>query len=318
MDSDASDRRRSDRPDVAVVGSANLDVVLRVGTLPTPGQTVLAVGSALGPGGKGVNQAVAAARLGTRVSLVAAMGGDSARVALLRELEAAGVDTTSVRTSPSRTGSAYVIVDDAGENQIVVDAGANADLRDLQLHELELLAASRVVLCQLEVPIDTVVAAVEHGRASGAITIVNAAPAARLPDALTSALDVLVVNATEAREVGDRATTVEEALTALVARVPTVIVTLGAGGAVVATRAAGIVEVPAVAARSVLDTTGAGDTFCGALAAAIARGQQSVEATRWGCVAASLSVERAGAASSAPTAVQIEERLAELGGELCG
>lgn len=299
---------RAHAVDVVVVGSANVDVVLRVGALPAAGETVLARDRTLGAGGKGANQAVAAARAGARVTLISALGDDPPSAILMSALTGAGVDVSVIRRSDVRTGSAYVVVDDVGENQIVVDPGANAMLDGLLPAERDLLRSTRVVLAQLEVPLPTVTAAVREARDAGALTVVNAAPATDLPNALTDALDVLVVNDAEARAVAGRKT-VDEAVEALRQRVPTVLVTRGAEGVVVATATGSVDLVPAVPARRVVDTTGAGDTFCGAFAAAAARGLPVLGAARWACAAASLSVERHGAAASAPTAVEVEERL---------
>lgn len=311
----------STRPaDVAVVGSANLDVVLRVAALPAPGETALASDRSLGPGGKGANQAAAAARLGAQVRFLAAMGVDPGRELLLSALDAAGVDTAGVRASATPTGTAYVIVDDDGENQIVVEAGANSDLRDLNDAELSLVSAARVVLAQLEVPVMTVTAALRRGREVGAMTILNAAPAMALPRSLTEIVDVLVVNEAEARAVAGGPASLPDALTTLTSQVQTVVVTLGAEGALIASAGGDVTRVPAVPARRVVDTTGAGDAFCGAFAAAAARGLDPVAATRWATIAASLSVERPGAGSSA-TAAEVHQRQAELeprDGEPCG
>jgi ribokinase len=293
--------------DVVVVGSANLDVVLSVRDHPRPGETVLARSRSTGPGGKGVNQAVAAAVSGAGTALVAAVGEDDAGALLRRELEAAGV-RTALRRSARSTGTAHVVVDEQGENAIVVDQGANADLVDLDVAQRSLLAGASVVLCSLEVPVATVVAALE---VAGGLRVLNAAPALPLPEALTGRLDVLVVNQHEALSVLDRAPpTLDDAVAALLERVPEVVVTLGPDGALVARRGAGTTHVPPVPARTVVDTTGAGDVFCGAYAASRAGGQDGLSAARLGCAAASLSVERRGAARAAPTLEQARHRLA--------
>ena len=276
------------RTDVLVLGSANLDVVLRVAALPRPGETVLALGRETGPGGKGANQAVAAARSGARTAFLGAVGDDAGGAVVRASLSAAGVDLSALRVAPSATGSAYVMVDERGENAIVVEPGANAGLVDLDEAELTVIAGGTVLLCQLEVPLATVTAAVRHARSAGVRTVLNAAPACALPDELLAALDVLVVNEQEAAVVaqGDPA---------LELRVPEVVVTLGAEGALVRVRGQALARVPGVPARTVVDTTGAGDVFCGALVAAQARGVPLLEAVAHGCAAASLSVERPGA-----------------------
>ena len=292
--------------DVVVVGSANLDVVLEVHAIPRPGETVLARGRATGPGGKGTNQAVAAARCGAHTVLVGAVGDDAAGALLRREMDAAGV-RQALRRSGRPTGTAYVTVDEHGENAIVVDAGANADLVDLDDGQRSAVGAARVLLCQLEVPLGAVTAAAAAARG---LRVLNAAPAQALPAGLTDRLDVLVVNRHEALAVlGGAATTVQDAVGLLLDRVPEVVVTLGAEGALVARRGGGAIEVPAVAARAVVDTTGAGDVFCGAYAASRAAGADSTAAAELGCAAASLSVERPVAAGAAPTLDDIRARL---------
>jgi ribokinase len=296
--------------DVAVLGSANLDVVLAVRDLPRPGETVLARGRATGPGGKGANQAVAAARCGARTAFVGAVGDDDAGALLRRGLDDAGVRQA---LTPSRrpTGTAYVVVDHRGENAIVVDPGANADLVALDDGQRRVLRDARVLLCQLEVPLGTVATALG---VAGGLRVLNAAPAQRLPDEVTDRVDVLVVNEHEALAGLDpAATTLERAVGRLLERVPEVVVTLGADGALVAQRGAAPTRVPAVPARTVVDTTGAGDVFCGAYAASRAAGADTTRAAALACAAASLSVERPGAARAAPTLAQVHERLATAG-----
>jgi ribokinase len=290
--------------DVLVVGSANLDVVLDVEALPGPGSTVLAVGRRQGPGGKGANQAVAAARQGATTALLAALGDDTGRDLLVRELTSAGVLTDLLRTSSEATGTAFVLVDAHGENSIVVDPGANAALDDLTPGELEAVAGAAVVLCQLEVPLRTVTAA---ARAARGLVVLNAAPSQPLPAELTASVGVLVVNEHEIRELAGEAD-VQQAVAVVLELVPEVVVTLGAEGALVAGRDEPWVPVPGEPARQVVDTTGAGDTFCGAYAAARARGGDRVAAVTWAVRAAALSVERPGAAASAPTRAEVLRR----------
>ena len=299
--------------DVVVVGSANVDLVLAVRTIPRPGETVLAGGCVTGPGGKGANQAVAAARSGASTAFVGAVGDDHEGTLVRGELGAAQVRLGGLRTSSAPTGRAYVMVDPAGENAIVVDPGANADV-DLDDGQCGLVADALVVLCQLEIPLATVTAAVTAARG---LRMLNAAPAQPLPDALCERLDVLVVNQQEALVVagGDSPlpVSVAAAVAELLERVPEVIVTLGADGVLVGRRGMDLVHLPAVPARAVVDTTGAGDTFCGAYAAARAAGVDALAAVDLAGAAASLSVEQAGAARSAPTLAQVRARLADIG-----
>ncbi len=301
------DSQAGDGPDVVVLGSANLDVVLHVRDLPRPGETVLAVDRATGPGGKGANQAVAAGRCRARTVFVGAVGQDDAGALLRRELDAAEV-RQALTAAARPTGTAYVVVDDRGENAIVVDPGANADLVELDDEQRALLAGTRVLLCSLEVPLATVSAA---AGLTGGLRVLNAAPAQRLPVELTDRLDVLVVNELEALAVLDvGGTSLQEAVELLLERVPEVVVTLGADGALVARRGAEPTRVPAVPARTVVDTTGAGDVFCGAYAASRAAGADGARAAAFACAAASLAVERPGAARAAPTLAEVHDRLA--------
>lgn len=289
-----------------VVGSVNLDLVRRVARLPAPGETLLASASSRGLGGKGANQAVAAARSGAPTTLLAAVGEDTEGRLLCDELAAAGVDVGLVRSAPRPTGTAVVVVDSAGENAIVVDPGANQLMSGLRPEELRCLATAAVVVAQLEVPLDTVEVALQHARRNGALTVLNAAPAAPLPPSLLAAVDVLLVNETEAEELSDGRDP-EQAAVHLAAQVPAVIVTLGAAGALVAEGGA-LTTVPGIDARQVVDTTGAGDAFCGAFAAARAAGLDTVAAVRRACVAGAMAVEVAGAASSSPTLDQLVAR----------
>jgi ribokinase len=290
--------------DVVVVGSANLDVVIEVADLPRPGQTCLALGRREGPGGKGLNQAIAAARAGATAALLAAAGRDPAREVLLAELDAAAVDTTWMRSSDTPTGTALVFVDSSGENTIVVDPGANAGLADLSRDELSLVEQAAVVLCQLESPTRTVATAL--GAAQG-LAVLNAAPASVLSEDLLRRVDVLVVNQHEALQAAG-APHLDAAMAALLRLVPEVVVTLGPDGALVGARDRPPRRVPGQQARAVVDTTGAGDTFCGAFAAARARGADSAAATWSAVCAATLSVERPGAARSVPTRDEVLAR----------
>ena len=300
--------RETGAAEVVVLGSANLDVSLRVAQLPRPGETVLAAERRTGAGGKGANQAVAAARSGARTAFLGAVGDDEGAELVRAALVGAGVDVSALRTAPSPTGTAYVLVDAAGENAIVVHPGANAGLLGLDAAQRALVDGGCVLLCQLEVPLPTVTAAVRHARDAGVRTVLNAAPAQLLPEDLVRALDVLVVNEQEALAVSGGAGPLEAAVGALLRRVPEVVVTLGARGALVGVRGDGLTRVPGVPARAVVDTTGAGDVFCGALVAAQARGLPLPAAVSYACAAASLSVEQAGASASAPTRGQAERR----------
>jgi ribokinase len=287
--------------DVVVVGSANVDLVLPVGRIPRPGETVLASGLSRGPGGKGANQAVAASRAGAATAFVASLGDDEAGQLLREALE--GVDLRLVSTTSTPTGTAIITVDSDGENAITVAPSANAEL-SLDERSTEAIRAATIVLAQLEIPFETVRAAARESR----YFVLNAAPAAELDDELLTHVDLLVVNEHEAAVISGAA---EDPGPALLKRVPAVVITLGAEGALVLTRDTEPLRVPGVPVE-VVDTTAAGDTFCGVLAATLATGAELPAAVRRATVAASLSVQTAGAIASVPMAAVIEARAAEV------
>jgi ribokinase len=294
--------------DVCVVGSVNRDLLFPVARLPRPGQTVVADDMVTLLGGKGANQAVAAARLGRSVALLARVG-EADGAPLLELLAAAGVDTAACLPTPDApSGHAALIVAHDAENVIVVSPGANARLTPADVRRSgALLAAARICLVQQEIPAATVAAAVEA--ATGTV-ILNPAPHRPLPAALLAKVDVLVPNAGELADLLGAAEpeTPEQAIRLLRdAPLPcAAVVTLGAQGAVVAAGEFTHVAAPAVAA---VDTVGAGDTFCGALADALARGVELVAAARWAVHAASLAVTKPGAQAGMPTVAEVAELL---------
>lgn len=296
---------------VVVVGSANADLVLRLADLPRPGETRLATDTSRLPGGKGANQAVAAARSGASTTLIAAIGDDADGRLVRDALVAAGVDVRLMRTSTAPTGLAVVLLDERGQNSIVVASGANATIERLLPQERDVIRQSALLLCQLEVPLPVVIEAAHVARAAGRTVVVNAAPSRPLPDALVESVDVLVVNEHEAREVAGTPD-LDGAVDALLTRVPAVIVTLGAAGARVAERGDSHRLLPAPAVRAV-DTTGAGDTFSGVFAAGLAGGGSMTGAAERAIAAASLSVQRLGAIPSIPDAEEIAAALTKAG-----
>lgn len=295
--------------DVVVVGSANVDLSIPVDALPGPGETVLGGAVLRGGGGKGANQAVAAARLGARVALVGRVGDDDDGRWLRTGIDADGVDTTALIPTPSAgTGLAVITVDSAGENSIVVSPGANGavSVDDLDA-AAELLSAADVVLAQLEIPIDVVAAL--RPRCRGRL-ILNPAPARGGADALDLGdFDVVVPNRSELAVLAGATETVHLSVVADQARsldTPVVVVTLGAQGAMVVANEAvpgmaepGVVTVPAMSVGAV-DTTAAGDSFCGALAVALVEGADLVEATAWAVRVAGVTVTARGARDSLP------------------
>jgi len=277
---------------VCVVGSANLDTLLAVDALPRPGETVLASTLTIHPGGKGANQAVAAARAGADVSFVGAVGDDGAGGRLRRHLEVNGVGTGALITVPGPSGTAVITVDPAGQNTIVVVPGANAALTaDADLH---LIAGSQVLLLQLEIPIATATAAARLARRSGGTVIANISPIGGDLSELAGLIDVAVVNETESAQFHHP--------------VPHRVVTLGARGARY-TGADGTVHVPATVVDAV-DTSGAGDVFAGVLAAEWPRG--IAHALRSACAAGALATLTPGAGDCAPSAEAIRAALARL------
>jgi ribokinase len=295
-------------PEVVVVGSANVDLVLPVQRIPRPGETVLAGVMTRGPGGKGANQAVASARAGARTAMVAALGADDGGALLRDALGGSGVDLTLVSSSDAPTGTAIITVEESGENSIVVAPGANGEL-SLSDQAAAVVGAAKIVLSQLEIPFATV----QRAAAASSYFILNAAPAAELPDELLAEVDLLVVNETEAEAIAgsDRS--------ALLKKVPAAVVTLGGAGAVILTRGDDEIAVPGVPVE-VVDTTAAGDTFCGVLAAALSAvsatdsitASDLTNAVRRANVAASLSVQAAGAIPSVPHGDAIDARYAEV------
>jgi ribokinase len=294
---------------VVVVGSYNRDTVLRVARFPRPGETLAALGMERFHGGKGSNQAVAAARSGASVVLVAAIGDDAAGDAAEALWRAEGIDAGAVARLPDApTGEALILVDAAGENEIVIVAGANAALDPGRAAAAA--AGASIVLAQLETPDGATAAAFDAGRMAGALTILNAAPAGAMPGALLDLTDILVVNETEAALLAGQSGAPMELAAALApGHRRGVILTAGAAGAYWAQQGAGVAHTPAPAV-ALVDSTGAGDAFLGALAAALAAGRSEAEALARGVMAGALACRRAGAVPSLPRLAEIEAALA--------
>ncbi|HEX6351684.1 ribokinase [Actinophytocola sp.] len=289
---------------ITVVGSCNVDFIVPVATLPGPGETVLGRDHLRAPGGKGANQAVAAARLGSAVTFVGCVGEDELATTIRDALTGAGVDLAGLSTvADVPSGIALITVADGGENTIAVSPGANAHLSPSHV-DTSLLAASDVLLVQLEIPLETVTAAVEVARGK---VLLNPAPARSLPASLLAAVDVLIPNRSELAVLAgaEEPTTIDDAaaLAKSLSGPSAVVVTLGADGALVV--AAGQTEhVPAVQVDAV-DATGAGDAFCGALADGLARGSSLVEAAEWAVRVAGISTTQRGAQTGMPLREQV-------------
>ncbi|MGW5558170.1 ribokinase [Micromonospora sp. NPDC003944] len=291
---------------VAVVGSSNLDLVVSASRLPRPGETVLGGTFRTVPGGKGANQAVAAARAGATCDFVGAVGDDEFGARMRASLADAGVDVRGLRTVAGPSGVALIAVDRDAENFIVVAPGANGTLTELDADDRATIAAADVLLLQLEVPLAAVTQAADWARADGTTVVLNAAPAAALPGALLDLVDVLVVNEHEAAVVAEVTSDDPQVLLdALLKLVPRVVLTLGARGAAYADRHGLRLAVPAPQIDAV-DTTAAGDAFTGALAVGWAeRGgainKDTVTASlRWACAAGAACAQRPGASTALP------------------
>jgi ribokinase len=291
---------------VIVFGSANLDLVARVARLPRPGETLTGLDFAMRPGGKGANQALAARRSGADVMFVGAVGDDAFAAVTLAGLAASNVDLAGVRRVPAPTGVALIHVEASGENCITVVPGANAHADPTAIPESSLGAATTLVL-QLEVPLPAVAAAAKHAHARGARVVLNAAPAQALAEGLLAAVDVLVVNEHEASTVaaGLALPPAPEAFAECFHRRfrSAVVITLGARGVVAV--AAGVRYAAPAPAVTVVDSTGAGDAFTGALAAALDRGAEWPRALAEGLAAGSLACTAAGAQDALPMAAAI-------------
>ena len=298
---------------VVVVGSLNMDLVVRARHLPVPGETLSGSGFSTAAGGKGANQAVAAARLGARTAMIGCVGGDAFGEQLRAGLEADGVDCRGLRTVPGvSSGVALIVVDDDGRNGIVVVPGANGQLAPADVEARSgAFAAAAVVALQLEVPLGTVEHAARRARQLGKTVVLNPAPAppGPLPAALYACADFLVPNEIEAAALAGSPVTSPESAAAAGRRLreagaATVLVTLGAQG-VVAVGPRGSEHFPAPRVEAVVDTTAAGDTFIGGLCAALVAGRALPEAVGFAQAAAALSVTRRGAQPSIPFAREV-------------
>lgn len=299
---------------IVVVGSANLDLVVDVPRVPVAGETVLGGDLRRIPGGKGANQAVAASRLSHDVALIGRVGDDDAGRLLRSELSRSGVDTSRLASTEGvPSGVALIAVDSGGDNAIVVSPGANGCVgtADIEAARNQLITADCVLL-QLEIPVEAVSAA---AATAGRTVILNPAPApdTTLPEDLLGRVDVLVPNQTELARIAGHTGPVDSDSAVDLARalpVPAVVVTLGAEGALVVD--GDVTHVPAPGVVPV-DTTAAGDAFCGALATGLVDGMSLAEAARWAVRVGTATTLRPGAQPSLPTAAEVESRLAEAG-----
>ncbi|WP_041832815.1 ribokinase [Actinoplanes sp. N902-109] len=289
-------------PKIVVAGSANMDLVGLAERLPQPGETVLGDDFMMTPGGKGANQAIAAARAGGECTFLGAIGSDAFGVTIKARLNASGVDTAHVRTSYGSSGVAVIMVDRAGENTIMVSPGANTTFAGLSAAEETVIADGDVLICQQEIPVETVIAANRAAREGGTRTILNAAPARHLPPELLAVIDLLVVNESEATAITGSA---EPDMAALLELVPRVVLTMSGAGSRYADREGADERIPAFRVEAV-DTTAAGDAFTGALAVAWGEGRPLIEAIRWASAAGAACVRKVGASNSLPSRADID------------
>lgn len=290
---------------ILVAGSVNLDFVVRAGHIPGPGETVLGRDFQTFPGGKGANQAVACARSGgVPTHLLAALGEDAFAQPIEASLREAGVVMRDVRVPDHPTGTAFICVSDNAENAITVAPGANAQLKPQHLPSL---AGFTHLLMQLETPVPTVEAYARAAKAAGLTVVLNAAPARALPASLLAQVDILVVNEGELAEIAGHTGSIAECLASV--DVPTVVVTLGHRGC--CARHQGALVFQNAFAIDPVDTTAAGDTFCGTMAAALSRGRMLGDAMLEASAASALACMSLGAQSSIPAQDRVAEFLVQ-------
>jgi ribokinase len=311
------ERDRSASGTVLVGGTINTDLVARLPVAPEAGETVTGTEFAIFGGGKGANQAAAAARSGAPTAIVAALGDDDFGRQRRADLEAEGVDTTDVATTTeAASGVALITVEEStGQNRIAYVPGATLTVTPEQARAAIARVRPAVLLTTLELPLDALSDLYDEARATGATTLLNATPEPEIGQELLSRTDFLIVNETEAADLLGRQVTVEDAPDAARALIKlgpkAAVITIGKHGAVIAAGDGNVTHIPAPDV-TVVDTTGAGDAFCGAMAAGLAAGLDPVAAARIGVVTGSLATTRHGAQPSLPTRAEVEDLMRSL------
>lgn len=297
---------------ILVIGSSNTDMTVRSAALPKPGETVLGGNFRMGSGGKGANQAVAARLLGGEVTFVCKLGRDMFGEGASKHYESCGLDTSKILWSDKPSGVALITVDSKAENSIVVASGANADMTVTDIDSVaDIIKSSGILLLQLEIPMDAVVHAAEIAYNAGVQVVLNPAPAAVLPAELLKCVSILIPNETEASAISgidinnfETAAAAAERLKGMGVR--EVIITMGSRGSVVCD--GDCTFVPAVKVNAV-DTTAAGDTFCGGVCVALSEGKDLLEAVKFATAASSIAVQRPGAQDSIPNRCEVDKLL---------
>ena len=303
-------------PDILVVGSLNADLVVRAPRFPKPGETISGEDLQVLPGGKGANQAVASARLGTNVSMLGRVGKDNFGDFLLDNLKQNNVDSTLIQRDDASTGTAIIVVDANGQNSIILSAGANGKVNAVDVNRAS-FSDYNLLLLQLEIPTPVVLSAAQRAHESGLRVILNPAPAKELLNELISLTDFLIPNETELSlltglSVNDMNSR-EQAARALLARgAKNVIVTLGSNGALIVTNS--LVQHVESHKVNVVDTTAAGDAFIGGFATALLQDKSLEEAVRYGCACGALATTKFGAQPSLPTKEEVESLMSLRGG----